>query len=260
MLYEIDGQPAFRIALYDHPVAKKWRKLIQSIYVGDGNDIDHYRTFFSLRGRKDLHQILVDAVENINNFMKCEYIKIPKNVEWTEQEVYNELHMKFEKLSGTHDNPTKLFMIAPMHVKESIRDLNYAVHTMEHNKSTMQEPEDLNIQWTKKRERTPRLKLTKEEYELITFQKKEHEVYLAYNELGKSFNALWQDNLPADYKHGRNNHYIGADIIVSFSDKQDIFVPNFIKWCKENQIDPYEKSLGIGLLPIGKIKNYQKLY
>ena len=48
MLYEVDGQQAFRIDLYDHTVAHKWKDLIRSIYVGDGEDMDHIRTFFYL--------------------------------------------------------------------------------------------------------------------------------------------------------------------------------------------------------------------
>ena len=72
MLYEVDGIPAFRIDLYDHTVAHKWKKLIESIYVGDGEDIDHMRTFFSLRTRDEIKDMLLDAVKNINTFLKTE--------------------------------------------------------------------------------------------------------------------------------------------------------------------------------------------
>ena len=65
MLYEVDGQQAFRIDLYDHTVADKWKKLIQSIYVGDGDDIDHVRTFFHLRTKDEIKKMLVDAIKNI---------------------------------------------------------------------------------------------------------------------------------------------------------------------------------------------------
>jgi len=258
MLYEVDGQPSFRIALYNNSVADKWKHLIESIYVGDGNDIDYYRTFFELRKKDDIRQILLNAIEKINTYLGTDYIKIPEQVDWTKQDIYNELHMKFEKLSGTHDNPTKLMSIAPMEVKESIRDLNYAVHSLEHNKPTVENLSELNIQWTKKRNVTPRIKLTNDEYNLITFEKKKHEVYLSYNELGKNYQALWEDKLPVHYGHAKNNHYIGADIIVSFENKKNIFNDSFIDWCKENKIDWNDKSHGIGLLPIGKIVDYQK--
>jgi len=108
MLYEIDGKPAFRINLYDHTVAHKWKNLIESIYVGDGEDIDHMRTFFSLRTRDEIKDMLLDAVKNINTFLKTEFIKTPKQINWNDQDLYNTLHMAFEKLSGDFDNPTKL--------------------------------------------------------------------------------------------------------------------------------------------------------
>ena len=253
MLYEIDGKPAFRIDLYDHTVAHKWKNLIESIYVGDGDDIDHIRTFFSLRTRDEIKDMLLDAVTNINTFLKTEFIKIPKHVDWNDQELYNTLHMAFEKLSGNFDNPTKLMKIAPMNIKENIRDLNFCVHALEHS-SSKSILDELTIQWTKKRTTTPRIKLTNEEYKLIQFHMTKNEVYLAYNELGKSYVDLYKDDLPIDYEATLNNHYIGADIKIALTDKENIFDSGFIDWCKDNNIDPGEKKHGIGLLPIGKVE------
>ena len=247
MLYEIDGKPAFRIDLYDHTVAHKWKNLIESIYVGDGEDIDHMRTFFNLRTRDEIKDMLLDAVKNINTFLKTEFIKTPKQVDWNEQELYNTLHMAFEKLAGDFDNPTKLIKIAPMNIKENIRDLN----ALEHGTSALS---NLPIQWTKKREETPRIKLTDKEHELFQFNQTKNEVYLAYNELGKSYVDLWQDDLPFEYTATKNNHYIGADILIAFTNKENIFEQGFIDWCKDNSIDPLKKEHGIGLLPIGKVE------
>ena len=81
-----------------------------------------------------------------------------------------------------------------------------------------------------------------------------NEVYLAYNELGKSYIDLYQDNLPADYDATKNNHYIGADITIGLEDKKNIFEIGFIKWATDNKIDPYKRDHGIGLLPIGKVE------
>ena len=258
MLYEIDGKPAFRVALYDHTVAHKWKNLIESIYVGDGEDIDHVRSFFNLRTRDEIKVMLLHAVKNINTFLKTEFIKIPKHTNWNDQDLYNTLHMAFEKLSGDFDNPTKLMKIAPMNIKENIRDLNFCVHKLEHgsiehssSKSTLDE---LPIQWTKKRTTTPRIKLTEEEHNLFQFNKTKNEVYLSYNELGKSYVDLYKDNLPIDYGATKNNHYIGADINIALTDKENIFESGFIDWCKDNNIDPGEKKHGIGLLPIGKVE------
>jgi hypothetical protein len=253
MLYEIDGKPAFRIDLYDHTVAHKWKNLIESIYVGDGEDIDSMRSFFHLHTRDEIKNILLDAIININSFLKKEFIKIPKKIDWDDQGLYNTLHISFEKLSGDFDNPTKFMKIAPTSIKENVRDLNYCVHALEHG-SDKHTADSLPIQWTKKREETPRFKLTKQEYELIQFHQTKNEVYLAYNELGKSYVDLWKDDLPLEYTATKNNHYIGADIIIAFADKENIFEQDFIDWCRDNSIDPFFKQHGIGLLPIGKVE------
>lgn len=251
MLYEIDGIPAFRIDLYNNSVAHKWKELIQSIYVGDGEDIDHKRTFINFRSSDEIKEILLDAVKNINTFLKTEFIKIPTQIDWDDQNLYNTLHIAFEKLSGDFDNPTKLIKIAPMNVKENIRDLNYCVHALEH-RSDKNKTNSLTIQWTKKRATTPRIKLTEEEYKLIQFNQTKNEVYLGYNELGKSYIDLYQDDLPLDYNATKNNHYIGPDITIELKDRENIFQTGFINWARNNNIDPYDKTHGIGLLAIGK--------
>lgn len=249
MLYEIDGIPAFRIDLYNNSVAHKWKELIQNIYVGDGDDIDHKRTFFNFRSKDEIKGILLDAVQNINDFLKREFIKIPKEVNWDDQDLYNTLHIAFEKLSGDFDNPTKLMKVAPNKVQESVRDLNFCVHALEHNSSRSTLP----IQWTKARKTMPRIRLEQDEYNLIQFHMAKNEVYLAYNELGKSFMDLWHDNLPIDYTATKNNHYIGADIKIGLEDNENIFEDDFKNWCNHNKIDHLDKKHGIGLMPIGKV-------
>lgn len=252
MLYEIDGKQAFRIDLYNHSVAHKWKKLIQNIYVGDGEDIDHKRSFFHLRPKSEVKEILLNAIKNINEFIKKDFIKVPETLDWDDQDFYNSLHIAFEKLSGEFDNPTKLMKIAPNSVKESVRDLNFCVHALEHG-SDNKNINTFPIQWTKARKTLPRVKLLPNEYDLIQFDMKENEVYLAYNELGKTFIDLWHDNLPIDYNAVKNNHYIGADIKISLCNNPNIFEQGFLDWCGENNVDAFDKKLGIGVLPIGKV-------
>tara|TARA_Y100000748_G_C15376286_1_gene441877 strand:+ start:35 stop:847 length:813 start_codon:yes stop_codon:yes gene_type:complete len=248
MLYEIDGKSAFRIELYDHSVAHKWKKLIDSTYVGDGNDIDHKRTFFHLQTRKEIKDILLRAIENINKFLKKTFIQT-ENIDWNNQETYNTLHLAFEKLAGEFDNPTRLMKIAPDIVKESVKDLNYCVHALEHED---QKPQSLAIQWTKARTKMPRFKLESYEYNLFQFNTKQHEVYLSYNELGKTYKDLYVDQLPINYEATKNKHFIGADIEINLIESKDIFDSKFVSWCKSNTIDPYMKENALGKLPIGK--------
>ena len=93
MLYEVDGKPTFRIDLYDHTVANKWKNLIESIYIGDGEDIDHIRTFFPFRTTEEKRKILLDAIESINTFFKKDFIELPENIDWDGQEIFNDLHI-----------------------------------------------------------------------------------------------------------------------------------------------------------------------
>jgi hypothetical protein len=194
---------------------------------------------------------LLETIKKINSFLKTNFISIPDNINWKDQEFYNNLHMKFETLSGEFDNPTKLIKIAPMDIKESVRDLNYCVHALEH-RSYKSSKKYLYIPWTKKRISTPRIKLADAEYELFQFHQTKNKVYLAYNELGKSYIDLYENNLPIGYARTKNNHYIGADIFIPLLNDENIFPKGFLKWAKKNKIDPYEKKHGIGLLEIGK--------
>ena len=252
MLFEIDGVPSFEINLYDNSVAREWKKLIKSIHVGDGKDIDNRRSFYNLNSKEEIKNDLLNAIEKINTFFKKEFIVIPKNINWDDQKIYNDLHIYFEKLSGNFDNPTKLIKIAPNHIKEAIRDLNYCVHALENFSDIKQD--NIKIQWTKSRTVTPRIPLKEEEYNLIKFERIAKEVYLDYNELGKNYIDIWKDGLDINYASLKNNHYIGADFFIPSKNQKNIFHNDFIQWMKTHNIDPYEKKHGIGLIAIGKAK------
>jgi hypothetical protein len=251
MLFVIDNIPSFTIHFYKNSVADKWQSLVKESYVGDGQDIDHRRSFYHYRNKEDVQKDLIKAIKNINTFLKFNFIKIPDPINWKDKNLYNDLHLYFEKLSGEFDNPTRLFKIATTDIKESIRDLNYCIHNLEHN-NIIEGNNNIKIQWTKGREQTKRIKLENNEYKNIQFNKKKFEVYLGYNELGKNFIDIWKDNLPKNYTNLKNNHYIGLDIFISLNDKENIFDSDFIAWMTNNKIDPYNKKLGIGVLPIGK--------
>jgi hypothetical protein len=252
MLFEIDGIPSFEINLFDNSVAREWKKLINSIYVGDGEDIDHRRSFYNLRTKKEIKNDLLNAIKKINIFFKKEFIVIPKKINWNNQKIYNDLHIYFEKLSGNFDNPTKLIKIAPRDIKESIRDLNYCVHALENFNDAKKD--NIKIQWTKFRTITPRVPLKKDDYNLIKFKKLSNEVYLSYNELGKNYIDCWKDGLNINYSSLKNNHYIGADFFISLKKQKNIFHNDFIQWMRAHNLDPYEKKHGIGLIAIGTAK------
>jgi hypothetical protein len=250
MLFEIDNTPSFRIHLYNHSVANKWKNLVKESFVGDGSDIDHRRSFLFHKTKEDIQHDLVKAIENINKSLKRNVIELPETIDWQDEDFYNKLHYHFETLGGTFDNPSNLYLGAPKHLQESIMDLNFCVHQLE--KDSKDRHEKLEVQWTKTREKLKRIKFEEDEYQHIKFSKTKHEVYLGYNEVGKNYIDLWRDNLPVDYKELQNNHYIGLNFFVSLIDKPGIFENEFVSWMEKHKIDPYNKKLGIGLMPIGK--------
>jgi len=253
MLYEIDGSPAFRIHLYNNSVAHSWKKIIDSSYVGDGEDIDHKRTFFNLQTKGEIKKILLKAIKKINAFLKHEFIQTPHT--W-DQKTYNNLHITFERLTGEYDNTTRLNKIAPPDIKECIRDINYCVHALEHNNIT-QDKNNWHIHWTKGRETTQRIPLKENEYDYCQFNLVKDEVYLSYNEVGKSYKDLWLDELPINYSALKNNHYIGPDIFIALKNKDFIFDKKFITWGKKNNINVLDKKHGLGIIPIGKVEIIQ---
>jgi hypothetical protein len=255
MFFSIDSKTDFEIELNNNSVANTWCSLIKESYVGDGLDIDNRRTFYPLKTKNEMKLDLLNAIEKINLFLKKEFIKIKKPINWNDQNFYNYLHICFEKLSGRYDNHSRLLHIAPIEIKESIRDLNFCVHSLEskqHNKINRIKS-DLTIQFSKNRN-TKRVSLKKSEKKLFQFSLKKFEVYLSYNELGKTYIDLYKDNLPIDYVGMKNNHFIGKDIFISLLNKKNIFDKNFIKWMEKNNKNPYDKTLGIGVLAIGTAK------
>jgi hypothetical protein len=255
MFFSIDGKTGFEIELNNNPVANTWYSLIKESYVGDGLDFDNRRTFYSFKTINEMQLDLLNAIEKINLFLKKEFIKIKKPINWNDQNFYNYLHICFEKLSGSYDNHTRLLHVAPIKIKESIRDLNFCVHSLEskqYNKINLKKSE-IRIEFSKNRN-TKRVPLKKVEEKLFQFSLKKFEVYLSYNELGKTYLDLHKDNLPIDYVGIKNNHFIGKDIFISLLNKKNIFDKNFIKWMEKNNKNPYDKTIGLGVLPIGRAK------
>jgi|TARA_Y100000310_G_C20573342_1_gene759182 hypothetical protein len=240
------------INLYDNYTATTYKDLLEQTINEVGICIDNQRCFEPYSSKSQLQEKLLNAIDTINNFCKTEYIELPKQIDWNNKEFYNMLHVYFEKLNGTWIKPTNLMLVGPEKIKNAVRDLNYIVHELEsysyssNHKDTMTWP--FKLQWSKGK--TTRRKFTQDQYNEREFEYKKNKVYLGYNEVGKEFIELALDNLDINYPNAKNNHYIGLDIIFA---KQDckLFETSFLQWCKKNNFDPYKKSNGIGLAPIG---------
>ena len=80
MLYEVDGKPAFRIDLYDHTVAHKWKKLIEDKIKRDNNmytenlaaATDEFKCYKCLKRQCTYYQMQTrSADEAITTFITC---------------------------------------------------------------------------------------------------------------------------------------------------------------------------------------------
>lgn len=209
-----------------------------------GLDFDHKRCFYSWNTNEQIQKDLDSAIKYINNFFNKDMF----NTDRSDPEYFNKLHIGFEKLNQGYDDVTVLEIIGPQQLRESIKDINYCVHHLEYGYELKQE---LQLQWNKNT--ITRKPIEKTDYEHATSTNKKHTVYLEYNEVGKSIGDLWHDNLPANYPGLKNNHFVGPDINFVFKDS-DLFPQEFLLWCKQKQIDPYDPQNGILNYPIGKFE------
>jgi hypothetical protein len=177
------------------------------------------------------------------------FIDIQEDV--TSQEYLNYLHLKFEQLSGEFGKPTRLFAIAPKQLKDAVRDLNFFVHKLENkNLNRTQFFIDFN------KDQYRRLPLELADYEFFEFKQPPGTLFLNYAELGKDFLDLYKDNLSIDYTGYKNLHYYSGEAVLMF-DKYDPYgdINGYLDWLISHGIDPYDKRLGHGKIPLGHVDN-----
>ena len=97
--------------------------------------------------------------------------------------------------------------------------------------------------------------LDEEDYEYFEFKLPAGTLVLHYVELGKDFVDLYEDNLPLTYANFKNLHFYSGEsslMLTEFDSFKDI---GYLEWLKSNNIDPLDKKLGHGKIPLGKIDN-----
>ena len=237
----IDHNKSLQINLFDNPFVTKYISIMEKLLAKHGNDFDHPRCFYSWKDRGQVQEDLDSAIEYINKFFNRKVIDVDKQ----DPEYFNILHECFEKLNNEYDNFTILKAVAPRELIDRIDDINYCVHHLEHEELW---DTRLQLQWSK--HTIDRIHLEPSDYAHATTENLSDTVYLEYNEVGKSTKDLFQDNLPITYPGLKNNHFVGPDINFNFK-TQPLFSSEFLKWCNENVIDPYDANNGLLNYPIG---------
>jgi hypothetical protein len=249
VLLGASGEASFDITLNDNSFVQKWTEELR--WCLDNCEFNQQEAFASVNTIEESEKILLQSCETINRYLK-NFIEIRTNIKDQQQEYFNYLHSKFEKLSGNYGLPTRLFSLANIELRTAIRNLNNFVHLVEDK--TDQSP-NFYISFNKDQYR--RQTLIDSDYDFFEFNSPAGTLFLHYVELGKEYIDLYEDNLPIDYVGAKNLHYYSGEAFLMFN-KFDAFADkNYSNWLQSNGIDQYNKKLGHGKIPLGIVDNTQ---
>lgn len=247
---QVDHHNTIVIDLYRNSFVKKWCDLFEQT-VATCN-VEQLESFCRTLPDQEAQQIIVDSINVINRFLKTQFIDSPFPGCWKEQDWYNYLHTKFEQLSGTYDKPTKLFLVAPQQVKKAIRHINLFLHKLEQSNEGNKSPWYLSFD----KDCIQRKPFEQEDYDYIKFEVAPGEVYIHYAELGKTYYDLFKDKLPVDYTGVKNLHYYSAELSIRLNkETMQCYPEEFYQWADSNHLDVRSKNSGLGILPIGKLRD-----
>ena len=250
MLLGTSAEASFNVTLYDNSFTRKWVEELR--WCLSHCDIDQIEVFSSGYSLQKSADILAKSCETINRYLK-NFIEIRENIPNQSQEYFNYLHTKFEKLSGDFGKPTRLFSVASTELREAIRYLNFFIHRVETKKEKFS---NFYISFNKDQYR--RHSLTDEDYEFFQFNFPKGTLFLHYVELGKEFFDLYQNNLPIDYIGFKNLHFFSGEASITFDEYNAFDDQNYLKWLQNQGINPYNKLLGHGKIPLGIINDLSK--
>jgi hypothetical protein len=236
------------IELDDNDFVHRWVEVFNCAV--QHSTVDQTACFAFRISKSQALQKLEQVAQAINHFCKKEMVPLP-SASWSTDDYCNRAHLIFEQLSGTYDSPTRFFTLAPKHVKEAIRDLNFYVHVLEQDQAEQDNLWYINFD----RHYVNRQALIDQDYDLFQRQVQPGAVYVHYAELGKTHLDLYKDGLCADYQAQKNLHYFAADLTVWLGPEIDYFSTDFESWAHENKIDLQDKKLGLGILPVGRVKD-----
>ena len=216
-------------------------------------DFNQEESFMNFQSYEKNAEILKENIETINKFYKKLKIDVPEIIDIKDEYFFNNVHVLFEKISGEWGKSTKLFQIAPQHVKDAIRRLNLYLHLLEHEKNG-----DFLFYMSFNKDQYRRKPLCSEDYQYFQHNATPGGFYLIYAELGKTFYDLYKDNLPYDYDGMKNLHFYSGEAYIELGNEFS-FPKEFYDWCTKHGIDYTDKSLGIGFIEMGRVNNIEEV-
>jgi len=255
-------EASFDITLNDNNFTHKWvEELRWCVGHCEFNQLEAFATLSTLN---ESVEILKYSCITINKYLK-NFIEIRENLLDQPQEYFNYLHNVFEQLSGEYETPSKLIGISPKELKHAVRNLNFFIHRVE-----SKEPEEPSLYISFNKDQYRRQPLEEADYDYFQFAFPKGTLFIHYAELGKEYNALYDDNLTISYPGAKNSHYYSGEASVLFEDYNAFADSGYLKWLQSNGLDPYNKLLGHGKIPLGvvddikdaesKIKQYRHIH
>ena len=237
----------FDVHLNDNSFVRKWAEELQ--WCLDNCKFNQQEAFWSLVSLEESSKILTDSCTTINRYLK-NFIEIRDDLPNQPQEYFNYLHEKFEQLSGQFGKPTRLFTMANQELKDAIRNLNLFLHRIE---TKIPSKPSLYISFDKNQYR--RKELAEADYDNFEFKCPPGTLFVHYVELGKEFIDLYEDGLDLEYNGFTNLHYYSGESWLILEEYDPLSDQGYVDWLTKHGINPYNKRLGHGKIPLGTVDN-----
>ena len=189
--------------------------------------------------------------------------------------VLNKLHNHFEILQGTVGNLSRYYQLADYETKYAIRQLNILCHEME-TLILSQQKQAYVPQWTRPSQITTwlhaeRYSIKEEHKDLFLtngYDRQFGHVYMHWAQIGKTLFEVFRDEDAPNitdtvcdaithlkYYSGEFNVEWAADMIYGDPNTpwHTAQIDAFNHWLIENNLDPKDKNLSLGYLPLGEI-------
>jgi hypothetical protein len=243
------SEASFDILLNDNDFVYKWLQELQ--WCLDHCDFVQNEAFASMVSLHQAAEILKQSCVTINRYIK-NFIDIKDDILAQPTNYFNYLHAKFEKIHGPFGQPTKLFAIAQPELRQAVRNLNFYIHRVE----TKKDPEP-SFYMSFNKDQYRRLSMEDFDYNYCEFELAPGTLFVHYAELGKDFFDLYKDGLDISYPGFKNLHYYSGESMLLFRPISPFSYPGYLDWLTNQGIDPYNKRLGHGKIPLGKLANIE---
>jgi len=235
------------VNLLDTEFVCRWTKLLATEI--EQNSLLQDDTYSCFINQEQAQQKLKEAITTINDFLKTKFISLPTSLDFANPEFYNELHVQFERLAGPDwDNPTRLMVIAPEHVKIAVRHINRYCHRLELQPYKIEPLMRVEFNTVRRKLLEPA------DYELFNDYYSDTDIVLLdYSTLGKSLFECYQDNLTPDYPGLKIQRHYSANFVLKFGNSTYLRpVEGYRSWLTEYNVIDLPKS-AFGSIKLGEI-------